>query len=176
MVFFKEKTMKIRFLLALLGLAISFAVPAIAQQQNVPDPQLREQLGTFFKKHDEAWNNNDASALAALFTDDGIEVTNTGPIYGREALEKNWVELFKHIHMSNHLSTVDQYSPHIIGKAGNEVWVNGEYSMTLKGENFGPVEQKGYWCLILVREGDAWKTRMSIWNITPAPAQTAETK
>ncbi len=33
--------MKIRFLLALVGLAISFSVPGLAQQTNTPDPQLR---------------------------------------------------------------------------------------------------------------------------------------
>jgi ketosteroid isomerase-like protein len=52
--------------------------------------------------------------------------------------------------------------------------MNGEYSMTLKGQNFGPVEQKGYWCLILVREGDAWKARLQIWNIALAATPPAE--
>jgi hypothetical protein len=48
--------------------------------------------------------------------------------------------------------------------------MNGKYSLTVKGQNFGPVEQKGYLCSILVREGDAWKTRMLTWNVTPPPA------
>jgi hypothetical protein len=64
----------------------------------------------------------------------------------------------------------------MIDAAGNEVWMNGKYSLTVKGENFGPVEKKGYLSLILVREGDAWKTRMLTWNVTPAPAATAQTK
>jgi uncharacterized protein (TIGR02246 family) len=162
--------MKIR-LLTLVGLAISFALPTFAQQTNAPDPKLREQILALAKNFDVAWNNNDPAALAALFTDDAIEVTDRGPIYGREALQKNWTEMYRHIQMSNHLSTVDQYSPHMIGTAGNEVWMNGKYSVTLKGQDFGPVEQKGYWCLILVREGDAWKTRMQIWNVTPPPAK-----
>jgi len=166
--------MKIRLLLTLVGLAISFALPTFAQQTNTPDPKLREQILALAKKFDEAWNSNAAAAVSALFTDDAMEVTDTGPLYGRDALQKNWVELFKHIRISNSLSTVDQDSPHIIGTAGNDLWMTGNYSQTIKGENFGPVEHKGYFCLILVREGDAWKTRMQIWNITPAPppAQT----
>jgi uncharacterized protein (TIGR02246 family) len=165
--------MKIRFLPALVELAIGFTLPTFAQQQKTPDPQLREQILALAKKFDVAWNRNDAAAVAALFTEDAIEVTDRGPIYGREALEKNWVDLFQHVRMSNHLSTVDPYSPHMIGTAGNELWMNGTASVTLRGENFGPVEQKSNWCVILVREGDAWKTRMLIWNITPAPpAQT----
>ena len=130
----------------------------------------------FTKKYDQIWNNNDAAALAALFTDDAIEVTNIGPIYGRKALEKNWEDLFQNVHFSDHVSTVDQYSPHAIGNAGKEVWMNGEYSMTLKGQNFGPVEQKGYWCLILVRDGDAWKPRLQIWNIAQPPTPPATSR
>jgi hypothetical protein len=36
--------MKIRLLLALVGLALGFALPALAQQTNAPDPQLRQQI------------------------------------------------------------------------------------------------------------------------------------
>jgi ketosteroid isomerase-like protein len=168
--------MKTRLLLALAGLAIGFALPIFAQQQNTPDPQLREQVLAHAKKVSDAYNSNDAAALAVLFTENAVEVTNVGPIYSRQALQKHWTDMFHHVHFSNHINTVDQYSPHIIGTAGNEMWANGEYSMTVQGENFGPVEQKGYWSIILVREGDAWKTRMQTWNITPAPAAPAQTK
>jgi ketosteroid isomerase-like protein len=166
--------MKIRLMVALVGLASSFALPAFAQQTNTPDPQLHQQFVALFKKFDEVWNSNDHAAWAALFTDDAIEVTDSGPIYGRAALEKNWANL--KLQFSDHIITVDQYSPHMIDAAGNEVWMNGKYSLTVKGENFGPVEKKGYLSLILVREGDAWKTRMLTWNVTPAPAATAQTK
>jgi uncharacterized protein (TIGR02246 family) len=46
------------------------------------------------KKFDEAFNNNDPAALAALFTEDAVEVTDTGPIYGREAIEKYHADVF----------------------------------------------------------------------------------
>ena len=42
--------MKIRLVVALAGLAISFAVPAIAQQKDTADPQLREALAAYNKK------------------------------------------------------------------------------------------------------------------------------
>ena len=86
--------MKIRLLLALVGLAISLALPAFAQQPNTPDPQLREQILALANKFNEAWNNNDAAALAALFTEDAVEVraaggvTRAGVFSGRQALEK----------------------------------------------------------------------------------------
>ena len=75
--------MKIRSLLALVGLALSFALPAFAQETNRPDPQLRQQLETFAKKEDEAFNKNDAAAVAALFEEDAVMVTNRGPIRSR---------------------------------------------------------------------------------------------
>jgi hypothetical protein len=40
----------------------------------------------------------------------------------------------------------------IIGTAGNEMWATGKWSVTVKGQNFGPVESKGYWSVI--RTGD----------------------
>jgi hypothetical protein len=40
-----------------------------------------------------------------------------------------------------------------------------------QGANFGPVDQKGYWAALYVREGDTWKKQLLIWNVTPAPAK-----
>ncbi len=65
----------------------------------------------------------------------------------------------------------DQSSRHIIGTAGNEARANGEWTVTLKGEKFGPVEAKGNWLEIYRREGDTWKKRLDMWNVTPAPAK-----
>jgi len=57
--------MKIRSLLALVGLAISFAMPALAQEQNTVDPEVRQQIEAALTKFDEAFNKNDATATAA---------------------------------------------------------------------------------------------------------------
>jgi ketosteroid isomerase-like protein len=149
------------------GLAISFAVPAFAQQKDTVDPQIIEQLDALGKKFDEAWKNNDATALAVLYTEDAVRVTDTGPLYGQEAIEKGYAVLFKQVHFSNRISKRDQYSPHIIGTAGNEVWSNGEWSQTYQVNGGAPIQLKGYWSNIQVLEGDAWKTRMTMSNVTP---------
>jgi hypothetical protein len=49
-----------------------------------------------------------------LFTEDAVLVANTGPVYGREAIEKWYADGFKQFHFSNHLGTADQYFPHSI--------------------------------------------------------------
>ena len=58
------------------------------------DPQLRQQLDAKIKKYNEAWDKNDANAVGAFFADDGVLVTNEGPIYGREAIEKHFTDVF----------------------------------------------------------------------------------
>ena len=162
--------MKIRLVVALVGLAIGFAVPTFAQQKGTVDPQLHQRLVAAVQRHADAFNNNDAAALAALYTEDGIEVTNQGPIFGRKALEKYFADLFQKVHFSDLVDTIDQDSPHIIGTDGKEIWATGGWSATIKGENFGPTQIKGYWSEI--REGDDWKIRMLTTNVTPAPAAT----
>ena len=86
--------MKKRLIVATLGMAISFALPTFAQQTNTPDPQLRQKLLELAKNFEEAWNNNDASALAALFTEDAVLVNDSGPVNGREAIKKYYTDLF----------------------------------------------------------------------------------
>jgi uncharacterized protein (TIGR02246 family) len=144
-----------------------------AQQKDTADPELTEQLKALSKKTDDAYNNNDPAALAALYTEDAVLVTDSGPIYGREVIEKHWADAFKQVHFSNHLDTADQYSPHTIGTAGNEAWSTGEWTVTLKGQDWGPSEFKGYWLEIYRHEGDAWKKRLDMYNVTPAPSPTA---
>jgi ketosteroid isomerase-like protein len=163
-------------LVALVGLAISFAVPAFAQQTNTPDPQLRQKLLEMAKNFEEAWNNNDASALASLFTEDAVLVNDSGPVYGREAIKKYYTDLFQNVHFSNNVTTYDPNSPHLTGTDGKEMWENGAWSMTWQVKGGDPVQGKGYHASVAVLEGGALKKRMLVSNVTPAPAAPAETK
>ena len=112
--------------------------------------------------------NKSVARPGACYTEDAVEVTDEGPIYGREAIEKHFADVFKQVHVSNHLGKDDQYSPHIIG-TGNEIWENGEWSLTFQGKSGGPIQAKGYWSAIDTREGDTWKIRMLTWNVPPPP-------
>jgi hypothetical protein len=87
-------------LVALAGLAIWFAVPVVAQQKEAVDRQTvkqRDLLGVakaiddfaaLSLKLEKAFKKNDASAIAALFTEDGILVAADGMFSGRQAIEK----------------------------------------------------------------------------------------
>src|SRR5271165_7119361 len=86
--------MKIRFLLALVGLAIGFTVPTFAQEQKVADPEVRQQIDEVEMKFVEAYNKHDVATISALYTQDAVEVrragggTRAGVFSGRQALEK----------------------------------------------------------------------------------------
>ena len=82
--------MKKRLVVALIGLTISFAVPAFAQQKDSVDTQIIEQLAALDQENDEAFSNGDAVAMAATYTEDAVLVNDTGPVYGREAIEKHY--------------------------------------------------------------------------------------
>ena len=165
--------MKIHLVVALTGLAISIALPALAET-NAPDPQQREQLLALAKKFEDAWNSNDATALAALFTVDAVLIEASGPVYGREAIEKHYKDMFQSVHFSNNHTMYNDpssNSPHAIGTDGNEMWENGEWSMTWQVKGSDPVHGKGYHASVAVLEGGALKKRLLINNVTPPPAK-----
>jgi uncharacterized protein (TIGR02246 family) len=123
--------MKTRLLGALVGLAISLALPTFAQQKETVDPKIIEQLTELGKKFDEAANNNDAAAWAACFTEDAIWVTDGAPpLYGRQAIEKQLAEWLKGGHISNHMVKVDPNSFRVVGTA-DKIASNGEWSQTV---------------------------------------------
>ena len=161
--------MKNRSLLALVGLAISFALPTFAQEKNTVDPQLRERLIALIKKYGDAINKNDAAAVAANYTEDAVAVEQDGPTFGREAIGKLWADRFQNVHFSDLVDTLDEDSPHIIGTDGKQMWATGGWSATLQGKDWGPKKLKGFWSVI--REGDDWKIRMLCSSVTPEPAK-----
>ena len=165
-----KETMRMRSLLTVVGFAIGFAVPTFAQQTNVQNVQ---QLHAIDKRSDEAFLNGDAAALALLFTEDAVLVTDTGPIYGRQAIERYYADMFQILHYFSHDTTYDPTSPHPIGSDGNGVWENGEWSSAIapRGEDCGPRQIRGYFASVNVREGDHWEIRMLTSNVAPARPQ-----
>jgi hypothetical protein len=96
--------MKMPFILTLAGLAIAFALPALAQEQNSvdpevrsADPELRQQIEAAIMKYEEAYKY-DAAAVAALYTKNAIEVVAWEPAadvaVGQQAIEKRYASLF----------------------------------------------------------------------------------
>jgi hypothetical protein len=83
-------------------------------------------------KEDEAYNNN-AAALAPLFTEDAVLLAPDGMFFGRQAIEKRYADAF-------HRSPIATFShqPYGLNAIDNAVWSVGEWWGTLQGET-GPV-------------------------------------
>ena len=145
------------------------------QQENTVDPQIIDQLNAIAEKYDQAVINNDAGAVAALYTEDAVFVSDSGSIYGRQAIEKWYADVFQTWHPKNRLTKKDPNSPRFIGTADN-VASNGEWSESGLGPTGEFIEIKGYWSAIDTRQGDGWKIRMLTWNITQPPAAPAQSK
>ena len=86
--------MKMRLVVALVGLAIGFAVPTFAQQRDTVDAKTAQQIRALAMKYDEAFNNHDPAAVAALYTEDGVFMTaHDGTYHGRQVIEKNTAKM-----------------------------------------------------------------------------------
>ena len=87
--------MKIRFVVALAGLAISFASPTFAQGQKAVGPEVRQQIEGVFRQFQEAYNKHDAAAMVALYSQTAVEVRSwQGMASGREAIQKRFADDF----------------------------------------------------------------------------------
>jgi uncharacterized protein (TIGR02246 family) len=152
-------------LCVLAGLAISFAIPAFAQRKEAIDPQTLAQFDAHRTKYSEAYNNNDAAALAALYAEDALFITDRGPVYGRHAIEKWYADTFRQWPITNF--SRDTYGLNVIDTVA---WSVEEWWGILHGES-GPVLVEGYESAIYFREGDAWKIRMLTVTEKPRPRQ-----
>jgi uncharacterized protein (TIGR02246 family) len=131
------------------------------------DPQIAQQIRERGKKYDEAFNQNDATAVAALFTEDALQVTPEGLYSGRQAIEKRYAEeVFTRSHGNNHVIKTDQ-----VVAIGDEVCSVGEWSCTVQDQSGSTIQVHGYYTDVNFREGDTWKVRISTFNFA-LPAET----
>jgi uncharacterized protein (TIGR02246 family) len=151
--------MKIYLVVALVGLAISFALPAFAQEKDKVDPKVEQQIRVLAANYDAAVNKHDPAAVAALYAQDAVRATalNDGTFYGRPAIEKAYAKYdFGRWQVSNYFTRIYRLVP-----VGNEVRSTGTWSSvyTREGDRIHPSNGDGCWSWIIVREGDTWKIR-----------------
>jgi uncharacterized protein (TIGR02246 family) len=168
--------MKTGSLLVFAGSVICFAVPAFAQQKDNADreivqqrdllgvPKALDDFGALSLKLDEAFSRNDASAIAALFAEDGILVASDGMFSGRQAIEKRYADIFQRWPITTFSSQRYQ-----LDAIDNAVWSVGEWWSTIQSET-GPKFEGGYWSAIYIHEGNAWKMRLLTVSGRPKPS------
>jgi uncharacterized protein (TIGR02246 family) len=159
--------MRLRFLLALVGLTSGVAAQGIAQWRDTADPQAAQQLVSFYDsalsmKFEKAFNEKNATALASLFAEDALLVAPEGLFSGRAAIEKRYASVFQRSHLTNFFGMRNQ-----LNAIGDELCAVGAWWSLLQTEK-GPLQVGGHWLEIYTREGDAWKIRISIFNVSPS--------
>jgi uncharacterized protein (TIGR02246 family) len=140
--------MKMLLLLTFTGLAIGFVLPALAQEQNTVDPEVRQQIEAVLKKHEQAYNEYDATAFAAGFTQYAIELSPGGVAWGRQEIEQRYT-----LDLASH-PTKQSFKLLQVCAVGDAVCAIWEYL------HFN-TQTKGHCATIYVREGDTWKIRMA---------------
>ena len=164
--------MKIRLVVALVGLAIGFALPAFTQEKEevnpfpfhavTASPQLVKHLEAINLKFDEACNKHDAAAIGALYIAKAVQVTPVGTFSGREAIEKHFTDLFARFNDSDRVTKMS----YVYAFAGDLCAIGG-YSLSM---GWGSRQHTGgYLVNVYTRVGDTWKIRASVVKYRTGP-------
>ena len=118
----------------------------------------RQQIDQIIAEYHDAWNKHDAAGIAALYTKDGIIVSQAPQMvkHGQQDIEKNYEGVF--VNVPHHDSaTADEIIP-----LGADAYMSvGEYHLTNSSNN----KLDGHWTAVYVPEGGKLKIRM----LTPVP-------
>ena len=144
-----------RLLPTLAGLAIGVAVPALAQEQNTVDPEVRQQIEAVTMRREEAYNKYDAVAWAAFYTQDAIDVwswlSEGGAAVGLPAIVKRYEAEFASYPAEQSFKVVQVYA------IGNEICAVMEFI-------HHHLHEKGHAVVIYVHDAGDWKVRLSYIN------------
>lgn len=158
--------MKMRLLLALVGLTIGFVEPAFAQNKEEVDPKILAGIQANDKAFDDAFSKRDPAAIAALYSENAVLViraggsegdstpapgdTLRGVFKGRAAVEKRYAALFALYHFTDHRNTLDQVQTPF----ETVPWAVGSWEATQEGGT----HYKGFRILTYISDpdGKAW--------------------
>ena len=110
----------------------------------------------------------DAKAVAALYTEDAVEMPPNQPmIKGRAAIQQYYEKVFG-MGMKVMSFTLDHLESHA---SGDSAWDAGAYKQSMQGETgtTTPPSDTGKYVVILKRAGNGWKVAYAIYNSDMAP-------
>jgi uncharacterized protein (TIGR02246 family) len=121
------------------------------------DPNVRKAVEAISASYKEHFNKNDAAGVAALFTKDGLLISQSleGPVKsGTQAIVRRYEDLFKSgfTKMDTKVVQVAQ-----LGDDAAIAW--GEYEFIGQGKS-GPTKLAGTWSATYVRDTGTWKCRL----------------
>ena len=131
--------------------AIAGTIPAVAAETDTSKC-------TSHKQWQDAFNKGDASAVAALYTSDAIEVTPGGIRVGPAAVKERIEEGLK-AGGKNIIIIATQCDIENAYRFSSGSWKDETAQGLLSG----------FWTLIEVKDGGGWKIRNLTFNLTPPP-------
>lgn len=127
--------------------------------------QVRPLIAEANTKFGEGFQQGDAAAVAALYTEDATLLPpNLGALRGRQGIETFWSGAMQMGIKKVDLSTVDLMA------MGDFVCEIGNYHLTIQPPEQDPLEDNGKYLVIWKQEEGVWKLHADIWN-TSLPAQ-----
>jgi hypothetical protein len=132
----------------------------------VQQSQTIDEFGDIHRKLDEAYNKNDAAAVAALFTEDALFVAPDGMFSGRQDIENKHADKFNRSPITTFNSGLQRGHPNPID---NAVWQAGQWTSTFQSQA-EPASASGFWTAIYVHEGEALKIHLFTLTERQRPA------
>ncbi len=146
--------------LAMISLCLGLAVLVLAGCQKTPQvdmAQVRQGVDQANAAFTEAFNQGDAAAVAALYTEDALVLPpNAEMVEGPDAIEAFWRGVMQTGVEDVSLKTL---SLHAAGRVAVEV---GTYSLSIAPA--GLTDSGKYVVVWKQEEGGAWKLQTDIWN------------
>jgi len=141
----------------------------IGAQPAAADPAVVAIAAAYAK----ATSAGDAKAVAALYTEDAIELPpNHPPVKGRMAIQEYYVAQFAAAKVSGF--TLTHWESAVHGDAAFDV---GAYKQTITPTKGTAMSDTGKYTVILKKVGGAWKVAYAIYNSDqPPPAMSAPMK
>ena len=116
----------------LVFVVLATSLDGFAQHSNTTtDSQITQGIRALSRAYDDAVNNNDAVALAALFTEDAVLVSDRGPIHGRKAIENWYSGVFQVWHPRNQIGSQMEMI-RMLPVSRRDAWESGKWSKAAK--------------------------------------------
>jgi len=110
-------------------------LPQLARASELPSVLLPAPLARVLTDYEAAWQQKDAHALAALFTEDGFVLSNGGPpVRGRSAIQKHYTGKGGPLSLRALAYSSEGYTGYIIGAFSRQSGQAdvGKFTLTLR--------------------------------------------
>ena len=156
--------MKSDLLLALAMFTLGIASPSFAQDQELlrpVDPQTDQQIRGVTAQYQKAYNERNAAAVAAFFSDSGVWNTPEGQFIGRQEIQQQLESFhFGRWYPTNEVITINE-----IKVFADYVGVAGSWTNTVQETGGTPISLHGYFNSLMQLIDDAWKIRYNNYSV-----------